>query len=198
MNELTIQAESGSILLTEKGVTITGKLTQYEWSDGLRKLKQVKDRYHQAVAGMVDYGKQEFGLNVVKETLEQIQFDIGDANRALAISGLESGVKELGISSEAQYVLGRYLPDKPAEQARWAEIAKREKLSAQDLKTSIEVGKIVRSKDRENGFASFESVLILFERTKRHFDPSAMTPAQRREIAKLLSPIQQYVEGLVS
>lgn len=198
MNNLTIHAESGSIHLDEQGVTITGKLTQFEWSDGLRKLKQVKDRYHQAVAGMVDYGKQEFGIGFVTETLEQIQFDIGDANRALAISSLPEPIKQGSASSEIKYVLGKCLPDKPLEQEKWAEIANREKLSAQDLKTSIGAGRIVRSRDRESGFASFESVMILFDRTKRHFDPSAMTPAQRREVANVLHPIQKYVEDLVS
>lgn len=196
MTPITLQTASGSIRLTHLGAEITGDVTQEEWTEYMRSMKQVKTVFHRALADVVSYGRRAFGKKVVDDTMEQLSFDLQDYNRATALGDLSQTVRENAqLTSEQAYVIGREL-DNPDDQARWAEIATKERLNAADLRLSISLGTVKRSRDRDSGIPSFEAVVAAWTRTVRHFPPEGLSRAQRKQIADLLRPISNYVTSL--
>ena len=93
-------------------------------------------------------------------------------------------------------MLGHFLSGKPEEQQRWAEIAKEQKPTPTDLKNSIGVGSVVRSRERVSGLPSFEAVTALFSCTARSFNVRDMTPDQKAHILETLRPILEFAEDL--
>jgi hypothetical protein len=197
MSELTLASDSGSLRITEQGAVIEGEISLQQWTDSLANLRRVKNIYHRALADVVAYGRRNYGDKVVEGAMEQLQFDVSDVHRAVSIARLGNGLRAMdGLSSEHQYVLGKEIPESAEEQEKWAGVAVKEKLNPADLKLSIQLGRVTRSKDRNQGVMSFEAVTALFLRTVKQYDVKTLTKSQKKSIAGVLAPVSEFADRM--
>lgn len=127
------------VSFTAGGLIIGQSLSPEEWTAILERLHLIHHTYHNNLSDLLAYGRREFGTEFVNERLTQLQFALPDVQRADAIGQLSFDLRSTHrLTSEHFYVLGRLLPEKPKEQAKWAAIAVTEQLSALALKRSLE------------------------------------------------------------
>ena len=187
-----------AILVTEYGAKIQRRLSIEEWTDALRDVRRIKHAYHAILSDLTSYGRKTFGDAVVAATLEQLEFEFTDANKATAIAMIPLEVRtRYKLNSEHALELSR-LADED-EREKWAKICEKEKLSPLELKRSIETGRVLRMKEiteisgQNTGFPTIQSVRFSFERWERHMgeraDVLSLHLDERRRILGLLEPI---------
>lgn len=198
MNPSDLSLVSGQhIQCSPSGLRIHGEMSFEEWSNLLRTIGSVKSAYHCILADHLNYGRKHFGDANVAAALEQEEFDLSDVNKATAIGQLSLDFRESKpLSSEHYFVLSKV--DDPAKQAHWADIAKHHKLSALELKRSIEAGKILRQSEIQNesgsgsGINTIQGAVFKFQQWQREMGgtPKILTLPEkdRRDLLNLLSP----------
>lgn len=130
--------------LTEHGLEFVGKMPVEHWQNLMLALKRVRGSWDMCLATAVRYGVNEYGLEVVQETLRQQEFDYQDAVRALSVAQLELDFSSFtGLTNEHYLVLSMAYPDSQEEQEKWARIALEEGMDALRLKRSIEEGRVM-------------------------------------------------------
>lgn len=161
---------SGTITVTEYGLQIHRPLTQEEWQRHMRGLRTIKSAYASALADLTAHGRQQFGDHYVTEAMEQMEFDLHDATRALAIGQIPLDTRTTHrLGSEHAYILATYLTD-PADRQKWAATCAKEKLSAHELKASITAGRIMRKDEiaaqhgSTGGITTLQGLRFSFER----------------------------------
>ena len=154
-------------------MVIPGKISYERWRDLLAAWKQIKGIWELGFADFINYGRKQFGEEKVDVALQQLEFDLGDANRALAIGMTPLGLRIEELTVEHYYLLGKAERDgklTAKERGRWAAVAHKEKLSALELQKSLEAGKVVRlaviegMSGRDSGVASIQGISFWFER----------------------------------
>ncbi len=168
MSEL-IQPDPGAITITKKGLEFQREITKEQWVDALAFFKGVHETYHLAVADLIRHGQEQFGEEAVAEALEQLEFPQIDFKRSLAISRVPIGLRqnEDGLTAEHFYVVGNVFEEEPT-QRRWLKLASENKLTARELRRSIEAGKLVKDNASRTGrgsagFVTIENVMNQFQ-----------------------------------
>ena len=157
------------MLLERRGCVIRGKLSYERWLFVLASWRQLKHVWELGFADILNYGRERFGEEKVEEALHQLEFNLQDAQRALAIGQIPLDLRVEELTAEHYYILGK-ADLTPKERGRWAAIAHKEKLSALELQKSIEAGKVVRLRTiegmsgRNSGVATIEAISFWFER----------------------------------
>lgn len=186
-----------NINFTPQGISIDGDMTLPQWTAFLNTLHSVKDAYHCALADTINYGLDKFGQAEVSMALEQAEFDVTDVTKATTIGTLSLTFRQtFHLSSEHYFVLSKIEDDK--ERVRWAKVAVTEKLTALELKRSIESGKIMRSstiqKDsgQGSGINTIQGAIFKLDQWKKAMGGEVnivLLPAQeRRNLLELLTP----------
>lgn len=159
------------IVMTPLGLrVIGGKLSYEEWQRYIFAWKKGKSIFHMGLCDLIQYGKDEFGVEKVDETLEAYDFDMADVLKAHAIGQLPLDLRESSLNGEHYYVLARQLGGLTKEQGKWAAIAKKETLTPIELKRSIEKGTVVKQADIEresgqnSGVPNIEGLAMTFQR----------------------------------
>lgn len=145
MMDSTLSLTTGQhINFTPHGIDIVGEMTLPQWTEILNTLHAVKGAYHCALADVIHYGHEKFGEAEVAQALNQAEFEMNDVVKATNIGQLSLKFRQyFRLSSEHYFVLSKLT--EPKEQAKWGQIAMSEKLTALELKRSIEGGKLIRT-----------------------------------------------------
>jgi hypothetical protein len=142
-NEIIIQGEA-ALIMVDHGLRIVRPLTLDEWRAAMRTLKATRERFVSVLADLIRYGRETYGDDEIKVTLEQLEFAAEDEQRALALGQLTLDFRsDHGLTTEHYYVLSKANLDGPGRE-RWAIVARNEGLTANELKHSIEKGTVVR------------------------------------------------------
>lgn len=203
-SKLTISPKA-TIEVTAHGAIIKGKLTRKDWTRAITTLRDIKTNYLKALGDVVGYGRRNFGDEVVGKVIEQLEFDLSDANTALGISTLDYDFKAAyPLTAEHYFVLSKLTTDRQRE--RWAAKATRNKLSALELKRSIDAGKILTSEEigsgsgQGSGITTIEGALFQFNQWKRQLggeEEICHLPEDKRlELLEKLSPIIELVQRI--
>jgi hypothetical protein len=193
------------ITVTPHGALVTRTLTFDEWRRAMHSTRQVKRAYHAVLADLTGYGRLHFGEKAVADAMEQLEFEMDDANKATAIHKLPLEFRTLhGLDSEQAFVLSSVKDED--ERTRWAETCRKENLTALELKRSIEAGKVMRKEDLAKacgqgaGLPTVQAVRFQFERWQRSIGGKqkilSLTPSARKEALKTLEPIIELAAEL--
>lgn len=197
---------TASIEVTKHGAIITGNLSQKEWIGALQTLKDIKTSYLKALGDVVSYGRSNFGDEVVGTAIEQLEFDLQDANTALGISTLTYDFRKAHpLSPEHYFILSKLTSTTLKE--KWAHIAVKQKLTPLELQRSIEKGEILRDEDvyndagRNAGITTIEGSIFQFNQWKNQLgeDKILHLPRENKlELLEKLSPVIDLVEKLAN
>lgn len=136
---------NGYLTVTEFGLQIHRPLTWAEWQHMMKSLRTIKLAYGSALADLTAHGRQQFGDERVAGAMEQLEFDLSDANKAFAIAEIPLETRTVHrLTSEHAYILATCLEDLPGLREKWAAICAEHKLTAHELKHSIATGKVTR------------------------------------------------------
>lgn len=186
-----------NISFTPQGIAIDGEMTLNQWIAFLHALHSVKDAYHCALADTINYGIDRYGQAEVALALEQAEFDVTDVTKATTIGQLSLHFRQtFHLSSEHYFVLSKVTDGK--ERAKWANLSVSEKLTALELKRSIEAGKLIRSSTIQSGSGhgsginTIQGAIFKLDQWKKAMGGElniVQLPAQeRRNLLELLTP----------
>ncbi|MFZ4693736.1 MAG: hypothetical protein ACOYMV_01275 [Verrucomicrobiia bacterium] len=154
------------------GAQVQGKITFDRWKILLTSWRSCRKGWELVLADILAYGLEQFGREKVDVALNQLEFDLGDALKALAIGQLSLDLRTETLGSDHYFVLSKAnLTAK--EQGRWVAIATKEGLKAVELQKSIEAGKVLRQADinresgRDSGIPTIQGLAFWFDRWER-------------------------------
>lgn len=199
MSKPTILSFGDGIIIDHTGIRIQRLLSLDDWRACMANTRKVKTTYLGIVADLMDYGRKNFGEDVVAAELEQLEFEMPDIMKASTISLISHDDRaKWGLSSEIAYVIGS-LCKTPEERAKWAEICDKENLNAIELKRSIEAGEILRADDIKErsghgeGIPSIQAIRFQYEKWARNGGDAArilkLPKSERVKILETLNPI---------
>jgi len=194
---LSLQLSTGkSFRLGRCGLQIDAELTHAEWKNLLASLQAVKHAYHCSLADVISYGQARFGIDDVALALEQLEFDLSEVTKAEAIGLLEFDFREKHqLTSEHYFILSRL---DAAGRTKWAKLASKEKLTALELKRSIEAGRVTRlaeiqaNSGQGSGINTIQGVAFRMQQWEKSMggtDKILHLPlSDRQNLLKLLTP----------
>jgi hypothetical protein len=169
-NEATPIEKDRLVQIMATGLRFLGDMTFEQWREALAGWKKISSFFHIGLSDFIEYGREKFGEEKVDETLELFDFDMADVMKAHAIGQLPLDLRDAALTAEHYYVLSKSLPGAKKEQGKWAAIAKKDTLSAIELKRSIEAGKVIRQEEidqqsgRDSGVPNIEGLAMTFQR----------------------------------
>jgi hypothetical protein len=166
-NTLILSVENTEVCVRDEKLVIPANLDYEDWKKALHAFKRAKALHELALSEMVSYGVSNYGEDKVEAAFEQLEFDLLDANHALALGRTDRTLRsDQGLTNEHLYVLGKAFPDDPETQRAWADLTKEHQLKASDLKLSIAQGKPIVREARTPGMLTLEVVLVQFNRCR--------------------------------
>ncbi len=191
---------NGTATVTPYGLQIHRPLTWAEWQRHMASLRTVKCAYLSLLGDLTRHGIEQFGAERVSAEMEQLEFDLADATKADAIGHLPLDLRTRHqLGSETSYILATCI-DSEKEREKWAATATREKLSAFELKASIEAGRILRREEIEEknghgpGIATIQGVRFQFDKWLRGVDRQALLKKGPDEKRQLLATLMPFIE----
>ncbi len=179
----------------------TTAMTLGQWHSGLRMLRMVKTSSELWMADFVKKGAALFGMDAVNDSLVQLEFDLVDAQRAIALASLAESVVRDGLTSEHLYQIAR-AQLLELEQIRWAGLAVQHKLSPAALAASIAGGEVILSAKalggagRGSGLASPHGIRQAFDLWSKQVDVAAMSLEARQQTLDELRPVGEMIRQL--
>ena len=204
--DTTLSLTTGqTINFTPQGIDIAGDMTLPQWTQFLNTLHSVKGAYHCALADTINYGREKFGDASVALALEQAEFEEADVVKAGNIGQLSLTFRQtFHLSSEHYFVLSKITD--PQQQARWAAEAVNNKLTALELKRSIEANKVIRTRQinstsgNGSGFNTIQGIAFKvgqWEKAMGGLDNILKLPAeQRQSLVELLTPTISLIAAI--
>ena len=144
-----------------------------QWQNALAAWRQIGQAYHFGLADLLSYGVTEYGRARVDDSLAQMEFDLADANKAFAIASFSPGQRRVGLSSEHYFVISRQPGLSERQRTRWLDNAVKHKLTALNLRRSIEAGKVLTPEEmdersgRNSGIPNIYAARFQFDLWKR-------------------------------
>jgi len=199
MSSFLAISPAATIEVTDHGAVINGPLTKDEWVEAITTLRDVHHNYLKALGDVVGYGIDNFGAEVVGQNIEQLEFSLSDANAALGIAKLSYDFKSAyPLTSEHYLILSKVATEELKEE--WAQIAVKHKLSALELKRSIEAGEILTNEEISNnsglgaGITTIEGTLFQFQQWKQRVGEDNIIDLPRTNKLELLEKLQPFIE----
>lgn len=198
---------SGAILVSPHGLDIQGTLSLEDWKSLIGSLQSIRHAYHNALADAINYGHRTFGSEVVGTTLEQLEFDMSDANKAINIGTLSYHFRQAHpLTSEHYHVLATCAEEQHRE--KWAKLATDEKLTALELKRSIEKGEVIRTSEIQKlsghgaGINTVQGVVFQFKQWENRIGgvqaALKLPEKERRDLLSHLTPMIELAAALES
>ena len=182
MSQIAISPQA-SIEITEHGAIITGSLSEKEWVNAMRTMRDVNRNYLKALGDIISYGTRAFGENVVGQHIEQLEFDFK---------------KAYPLTPEHFYTLSKLKNDEQRE--KWAKLCVEHKLNALDLKRSIEAGEVITNENvgktsgLGSGITTIEGSVFQFSQWKKSVgEDTILTWEQERRI-ELLNKLEPIID----
>lgn len=189
------------------GLRLRQELTQDQWLTTLQRLRMLRSSYHNVLADLISIGRTQFGNTFVDSSIEQLEFAFDDINHAQNIAHVPPLLREaFPLTSEHYYVLGLKFPSDHASQELWAGRAREHKLSAHNLKRSIESGRILTDADlrqltgHNSGIPILQGLSLPFSKwvsSVGGLDSVSQWDDERKaQILREISPIVEFALGL--
>lgn len=198
MSQLAISPQA-SIEITPHGAIINGVLSEKEWVHAMRTMRDVNRSYLIALGDIINYGRREFGDEVVGQHIEQLEFDLNEANTALGISQIGYDFKKAyPLSPEHFYTLSKLENDEQRE--KWAQLAVEHKLNALDLKRSIEAGEVItndsvtKASGLGSGITTIEGSIFQFSQWKKTVGEENILSWEYEKRIELLRKLDPIIE----
>ncbi len=198
MSQLTISSEA-SIEITTHGAIVTGSLTEKEWVHAMKTMRDVNRSYLKALGDIISYGTRNFGEEVVGQHIEQLEFDLNEANTALGISQIGYDFKKAyPLTPEHLYTLSK-LPDDD-QREKWAQTCIEHKLNALDLKRSIEAGEIItndsvgKTSGLGSGITTIEGSVFQFSQWKKSVGETTILTWDKDKQIELLKKLEPIID----
>ncbi len=199
--------ENRLIRMTPTGVEFQGEMNIDQWQDGMKFLRWMKSASTLWLADFITTGEKLFGKEVVQDCLVQLEFDLMDAQRALAVGSLDRRTRLPELTTEHYWVLAQAKLT-PGKQTHWAAQAVQHKLTAHLLARSIAEGKVIgraehsRNTGRSSGLATPHGIRQSFDLWWRQVEENeplhTWEPARKRELLEELKPVAKIVRELES
>lgn len=190
------------IHFTKEGVNLDEDLTFEEYRDGLRVLKDMRDRSTLMLADYKRAGEVKFGKVAVDNAMGQLEFDMPTVNAILDINSVPASLRKYNLSGDALIVLKK-ADLTPAKREQWAKTAAEQNLSPSTLKASISEGEVVtpaQAKSKNHGIASVHGVRADFDIWYRRVNGVKgilrMGEGYPEDIIRELMPIYELVAEL--
>lgn len=185
------------------GLSLRTDLTQEQWFTTLQRLRILSSAYHNILADVISYGRAHFDTTFVDQSIEQLEFSFEDINHAISIAHVSTRLRiAFPLTSEHYYVLGLKFPTDHASQELWADRARQHKLSAHNLKRSIEDGRILTDtalrqlSGHNSGLPILQGIALPFSRWVTTVgglkSVSAWDPERRAQVLQEISPIVEF------
>ena len=191
--------------LKATGVEFSGEMTYEKWLDGMKLVKMAKNSLALWRADFVREGNRLFGKDRVNEAMVQLEFELHDARRAIAIASLDPSIRSSELDEHHYWVLAR-ASKSGANAQRWAEVAIKHKLTANQLMQSIAAGRVVTTAERSraigrgSGIATPHGIRQSFELWRNQVgkeDPIARWDRKKKQaLLEELGPMVKMVRDL--
>ncbi len=189
----------------DKGqIIIRDDITLQEWHEGLRGFKSLNDHYKESLSKYIAFGKLKFGQGAVDASLGQLEFDMPTVRAALDIGTIPLELRHESLTADHYVVLAR-ADVTPKKRAHWAKVAVTQKLTPQQLKSSIDHGEVVSSavSDKNtHGVVSIHGLSQEFDiwlrRVKGLPGILKMQPEAIEDIVRELAPMAKLHHDLVN
>lgn len=172
--------------------------TQEEWEQIGRYVVASRSCSLRWIADWRRTGRRHFGDEAVAAAEQQLELEYKDLKSASALEALEGRGAD-APSDEHAFVAGKMCSD-PAEQTRWLDVARAEKLSAVELRRSIEAGRVVRESEprppsSSAGYLTLEGISLDFKqwlaRVQKDGFPQKWDAERLVRVRELLNPIRE-------
>lgn len=180
--------ENRCITLTATGAIFTGDPTLEQWREGLQAVRWLRTSGDLICADFLRKGRELFGVETVNLSLVQLEFNLLDAQRAIAIAGLASTVERVGLTSDHLVCIAE-AELLELQQVYWAGAAVEHRLTVQELRRSIVAGEVLKGRQftltggtRITELASPHAVAQAFMHWRRQVDPLTLPEATQREV----------------
>ncbi len=157
MNELTL---APGITHTTRDVIFPDGLDQNSWREYGRFLGRAKDGLSFWRARWIDFGRKQWGDDVVREAIQQLEFEFSEIRQAQLLNKID--VRDPELSAEHHFVLAKSKLDNTGRDM-WVELSKKEALSPAELQESIKLGRVTKiaadaGKTWGAGFATVQGI----------------------------------------
>jgi hypothetical protein len=204
----------------DRGWKLPNHLTFEQWMEAGKYLTRAADAIDFARADFIEFGRNKFGDERVKEALQQLEFPAPDFKKAQLLAGIT--LRDSALSPEHHFILAKADPgtDRPTPEhwgkmspteksewennwrTQWAELAKLEKLTAADLQESINRHTVTRIEkntgDGNAGVSTWNGLVVQFGLMKRAVKDTWLTwnEAEIDTVLAMLQPIVAFVVDL--
>lgn len=189
----------GGVEINGHMVTFPEKLEFSEWFKFVSLLSQMDDARRMWLARALAFGRERFGEEIVRTTVDQLEFSYKEIHAADALAGLPLGSWRQVLSSEHHFLVARAnVPEQDRE--LWLERAVKHELSPEALKASLQAGKVVTDADleRRRGSAgtfrleTVEGIVTDFRRWRARVDAdNPMTGWKLEALSKLREELRE-------
>jgi hypothetical protein len=156
----TLTLPNQPVTISDHGAQITKELNFNEWREQVEFFQKAKDHYLNNLSSLFRYGNKKFGAKKVATVLDQLEFNLNDANKALAIATLDEEFKQThGLTAEHYFILSSLETEE--EREKWAKLSQENNLSALELKKSIANGAVITQQEIEDKLGSGSSILTI-------------------------------------
>ena len=191
--------------LSDSTLTFQENTTRAQWREVGFMLAKASSASTRWIASWRKFGTMAFGEDVVELETGQLCFPQIAIAQAKQLEMLPEEVFSTGISPQHAKVLSEECAG-PAEMSRWAAMALKENLTAGELRSSIESGRIMRRSDAEvrggGSLASIHGVRGLYDRwasaTLKERPLEEWHPEDLRALLDELKPIYLLCERAAS
>ncbi len=191
--------------LMPTGVEFVGEMKLGQWREGMRMLKLCKSSLTVWLADFIRYGTEQFGQDEVEQTIVQMEFDLVDAQRAIAIGKLDPDVRNIELSPDHYWVLSKANLS-PMGARHWSQLSVKHRLTAHQLAESIAKGRVVtcrehsRSMGRSSGIATPHGIRQSFDLWWKQVEKEDPIEAWDRDrkaaLLEELRPVAKIVQDL--
>jgi len=151
--------ESRMFEVTRRGIRFPGDLKWPQYAELVRAWKEIGEAHELGLANLVMYGQQRFGPEKVEALFHQLEFDLADFHRALAIGQIPLDLWSDGLTSEHLYILGTIKDI--AERNKWRLACEKHDMDAFTLKRSIDAGRVLTAKELETKRGSGTGIVTI-------------------------------------
>ncbi|MBA3834211.1 MAG: hypothetical protein H0X34_20425 [Chthoniobacterales bacterium] len=182
---------------TSREMILPEGLMREQWVEAGRYLRKAREAVVFWETNWLQYGRKNFGDEVVREAAEQLEIEFGELKAMESLNKLE--VRDPALSPEHHFVLSKVKQKDVTGQRMWAELAVKHELSAAELQESIKKGVVTRIESMRaghatRGLATFEGLRQQWEILQRQIAPglAEWTEEEARTALELLAPIVEF------
>ncbi|MEI6715989.1 MAG: hypothetical protein WCO60_19740 [Verrucomicrobiota bacterium] len=200
-NFVTPDGEKVPVRLTSLGMQFTGEPTWEQTCAMLVAFKQLDTAAALNLSDLLTYGRRVFGGSQLELALEEMEFDIQTARKAVSLMDVPEALRNPNLTKEHYLAVCNLTYP---EQAEWLSAAVKHKLSALSLKRSIDAGRVLSKEEiaemsgSRSGICTYQGVLSGWDRWERKVGGKvailSWEPDQRRQWLADMKQVAALIE----